>query len=158
MTGLDLVSSSVPPAIPSPALGCSSEALLRSATIPGVASGLAVGRLGVLHHVGGSVVASDGLGVGGGVAAGGAGGSSGGGLSLGSEVVVEAVETLGLGTVEVEPPVADEVVLVEESSVGTEEAVLGQTTLAVGGADVEHLALGLGVGVVTWNKTLCCSI
>ena len=37
------------------------------------------------------------------------------------------VTHLGGGAVEVEPPVADEVVLVEEGSVGTEEAVLGQT-------------------------------
>ena len=37
------------------------------------------------------------------------------------------VTHLGGGAVEVEPPVADEVVLVEEGAVGTEEAVLGQT-------------------------------
>ena len=70
---------------------------------------------------------------------------------LGSDLVVEAVEILGGGTVEVEPPVADEVVLVEESSVGTEEAVLGQTSSSVSSADVESLALSLGVSVVTWK-------
>ena len=37
------------------------------------------------------------------------------------------VTHLGGGAVEVEPPIADEVVLVEEGSVGTEEAVLSQT-------------------------------
>ena len=68
---------------------------------------------------------------------------------LGSDLVVETVEILGGGTVKVEPPVADEVVLVEESSVGTEEAVLGQTSSSVSSADVEDLALSLGVSVVT---------
>ena len=83
--------------------------------------------LGVLHDIGGSIVSSDGSGVRGGVAASGAGGCSGGGLSLGGDLLVQAVQTLGLSAVEVEPPVADEVVLVEDGSVGTEEAVLGQT-------------------------------
>merc|ERR550539_1176155 len=68
---------------------------------------------------------------------------------LGGDLVVEAVEVLGGGAVEVEPPVADEVVLVEEGSVGTEEAVLGQTSGSVSSADVESLTLSLGVGVVT---------
>merc|ERR550539_721601 len=68
---------------------------------------------------------------------------------LGGDLVVEAVEVLGGGAVEVEPPVADEVVLVEESSVGTEEAVLGQTSGPVSSTDVESLALSLGVSVVT---------
>ena len=69
-----------------------------------------------------------------------------------SDLVVEGVELLSGGAVEVEPPVADEVVLVEESSVGAEEAVLGEAASSVSGADVESLALGLGVGVVTWVK------
>ena len=73
-------------------------------------------------------------------------------LALGGNLVVQGVERLGLGAVKVEPPVADEVVLVEDGAVGTEEAVLGQTALAVSGTDVEHLALGLGVGVVTYKK------
>ena len=132
----------------SPATGWLVEGDLGTSPVPRVPGGLAVGGLGVLDHVHGGVVSADGLGVGGGVAAGGAGGSAGSGLSLSGEVVVEAVETLGLGAVEVEPPVADEVVLVEDGSVGAEEAVLGQTTGAVSGADVEDLALGLGVGVV----------
>ena len=37
------------------------------------------------------------------------------------------VTHLGGGAVDVEPPVTDEIVLVEEGAVGTEEAVLGQT-------------------------------
>ena len=78
--------------------------------------------------------------------------SSAQGVSLGSVLIIETVEVLGGGAVEVEPPVADEVVLVEESSVGAEEAVLGEAASSVGGADVESLALGLGVSVVTWVK------
>ena len=83
--------------------------------------------------------------------------SSAQGVSLGSVLIIEAVEVLGGGAVEVEPPVADEVVLVEESPVGAEEAVLGQTSGAVSGADMESLALGLGVRVVTFNKLLGAS-
>ena len=78
--------------------------------------------------------------------------SSAQGVSLGSVLIIEAVEVLGGGAVEVEPPVADEVVLVEESSVGAEEAVLGEATSSVSGADVESLALGLGVRVVTYRE------
>jgi len=75
------------------------------------------------------------------------GGISGG--TFGGDLVVAAVQTFGLGAVEVEPPVADEVVLVEDGSVGAQEAVLAKTAQTVGSANVEHLALGLGVGVVT---------
>ncbi len=46
-------------------------------------------------------------------------------------------------------PVTDEVVLVEDGAVGAEEAVLGEAALAIGGANVEDLALGLGVGIIT---------
>ena len=71
-------------------------------------------------------------------------------VSLSSDLVIEAVEILGSGAVKVEPPVTDEVVLVEEGSVGAEEAVLCEATGAVSSADVEGLALSLGVRVVTW--------
>ena len=70
-------------------------------------------------------------------------------FSLCGDLVVEGVEVLSGGAVEVEPPVADEVVLVEEGSVGAEEAVLGETSGTISCADVERLALGLGVRVVT---------
>ena len=76
---------------------------------------------------------------------------AGQGVPLGGDLVVQTPEVLGGGAVEVEPPVADEVVLVEESTVGTEEAVLGQTSGSVSSADVESLALSLGVSVVTWK-------
>ena len=74
--------------------------------------------------------------------------SRGEGVSLSSILVIEAVEVLGCGAVKVEPPVADEVVLVEEGSVGAEEAVLGETAGSVSCADVEGLAFGLWVSVV----------
>ena len=72
-------------------------------------------------------------------------------VSFGCDLVVEGVEVFGGGAIKVEPPVADEVVLVQESSVGAEEAVLGEPTGAIGRADVECLALGLRVRVVTWR-------
>ena len=71
------------------------------------------------------------------------------GLSLSGDVVIEAVEVLGDGAVHVEPPVADEVLLVEEGPVGAEEAVPGETPGTVTSADVECLAVGLRVSVVS---------
>ena len=71
------------------------------------------------------------------------------GLLLGTDVIIDGVKGFGLGTVKVEPPVADEVVLVEDGSVGAEEGVLGEATVAISGTDVEHLAEGLRVGVVS---------
>ena len=70
-------------------------------------------------------------------------------VSGGRDLVVERVERLSLGAVHVEPPVADEVRLVEEGAVGTEERVLAQTRSSVAGADVERLALRLRVRVVS---------
>ena len=97
----------------------------------------------------------------------------GDGLALGPDVVVEAVETLGLGAVEVEPPVTDEVLLVEDGAVGAEESkkiwkliihlnserlealmnirdlrVFGESTKTISCANVESLAFRLGVSVV----------
>ena len=48
-----------------------------------------------------------------------------GGL-LGGDVLIEAVEALWQGTVHIEPPVTDKVLLVEQGAVGAEEAVPGQ--------------------------------
>ena len=129
-----------------PALSGCVERHLGPPSVPGIAGGLTIGGLGVLDDINRGVITSDGGGVGGGIAA--LGGGGGGGLALGCEVVIEAVETLGLGAVKVEPPVADEVVLVEHGSVGAEETVLGETSGSVGCADVEDLALSLRVGVV----------
>ena len=76
----------------------------------------------------------------------------GGGLTLGGDLIVQRIEAGGLRAIEVEPPIADEVVLVEDGSVGAEERVLGEAALTVGGANVEHLALSLGIGVITCGK------
>ena len=57
-----------------------------------------------------------------------------------------------LWTVDVEPPVADEVLLVEDGSIGAEEAVLGKSASTIVPADVERLALCLRVGVVAFSK------
>ena len=45
--------------------------------------------------------------------------------TLSGEVVIEAVKAFVLGAVKVEPPVADEVVLVKHGAIGAEEDVLG---------------------------------
>ena len=138
-------SSLASPATPPPA---AAAALLGAAAVPGIAGRLAVCRLRVLDHIDRRVVSADGGGVRGGVLALGGGGGAGR-VTLGSDLIIERVETLRRSAVEVEPPVADEVVLVEESSVGAEEAVLGKTTSTVGGANVEDLAFSFGVGVVS---------
>ena len=57
-----------------------------------------------------------------------------------------------LGAVHIEPPVANEVLLVEDSPVGAEEAVLGESSPTVISAYVERLALCLRVGVVAFTK------
>ena len=53
-----------------------------------------------------------------------------------------------LRTVNIEPPVTDEILLVEQSAIGTEEAVLDQRVAAVLGTDVEGLAVSVCVSVV----------
>ena len=59
---------------------------------------------------------------------------------LGSYLVVEGVESLSKGAVHVEPPVADEVLLVEDCSVGTQERVGDQVAVDVTqGTEVERL-------------------
>ena len=69
-------------------------------------------------------------------------------LSLCGNLIVQRPEVFRGGAVHVEPPVADEVLLLEEGAVGAEEGELGQARVAVVGADVESLALRLGVAVV----------
>ena len=83
------------------------------------------------------------------------GGGLGSLLALSLDLVVDGVETLGLGAVEVEPPIADEVLLVEDGAVGAEEGegaqvgLLGVVLVDAVDADVEGLALGVDVGVVS---------
>ena len=69
--------------------------------------------------------------------------------ALGQHLVIDPVLGGSLGTVHVEPPVADEVLLVEDRPVGAEEAVGDQATLSVPqGAEMEHLTLGVRVCVL----------
>ena len=70
------------------------------------------------------------------------------GLPVRGHLLVQRVEAASEAAVHVEPPVAHEVLLVEQRAVGAEEAVLGEAAAAVSTADVEDLALGLGVSVV----------
>jgi len=77
------------------------------------------------------------------------GGGLRGGLGFSADLIVAPVQALGLGAVKVEPPIADEVLLVEDGSVGAEEGLGGQAAETVRDAHVEGLALGVGVGVVS---------
>ena len=56
-----------------------------------------------------------------------------------------------LTAVHIEPPVADEVLLVEQGSVGAEEAVLDQGASAIIATDVESLAVCVLIGVVPFD-------
>jgi len=58
-------------------------------------------------------------------------------------------KSFSFGAVEVKPPITDEVVLIEDGSVWTEETVLGKTSLTVSSADMEDLAFSLRVSIVT---------
>ena len=59
------------------------------------------------------------------------------------------------GAVHIEPPVADKVLLVEQSAVWAEEAVLGQLVVeGEVGAHVEGLAVGLRVSVVALDSAV----
>lgn len=74
--------------------------------------------------------------------------AQGSGLSLGGDFVVPRVKGFGLSAVKVEPPIADEVLLVEDGAVGAEQGLGAEGAQTVGDAHVEHLAFGGGVGVV----------
>ena len=63
-----------------------------------------------------------------------------------------------LRAVHIEPPVADEVLLVEDGPVGAEEAVLGESAPTIVPAYVERLALRLRVGVVAFTKGECANV
>ena len=71
------------------------------------------------------------------------------GCLLCCDLLVDGVVRLRQGAVHVEPPVTDEVLLVEQSPIGAEETVLGQTTVSEVGTNVEWLAVSLWVSVVT---------
>ena len=51
------------------------------------------------------------------------------GLPGGVQLVIERIEMFSLVTVDIEPPVTDKVLLLKQSSIGAEEAVLGQSVV-----------------------------
>ena len=65
--------------------------------------------------------------------------------------LVECIKVGGCSAVDVVPPVADKVLLVENGSVGAQKAVFRQTTVGIRGTDVKDLTFSLGIGVVTCN-------
>ena len=71
------------------------------------------------------------------------------GLPLCSNLVIERVERLCQGAVNIEPPVANEILLVHQSPIGAEEAELVKAAVAVAAADVEGLALSLWASAVS---------
>ena len=143
MKDLSLLSSALSPSL---SLIGESTKVLWTSSISGVSGGLAIGSLGILNDISRSIISTNRSRVRRGVAS--LWFISSSSLSLGSDLIIQSIETLGFSAVKVEPPVTDEVVLVEDGSVGAEEGVLGQATLAVSGTDVENLALRLGVSVV----------
>ena len=66
-------------------------------------------------------------------------------MDLYPENVVEAVEGVCQGAVDIEPPVAGEVLLVEDRAVGAEQLEVGEGGVegVLVHADVEHLAVSL---------------
>lgn len=77
-----------------------------------------------------------------------------GGLSFGLEFSIFGLgQRLSFGAVKIEPPVANEVPLVENGTVGTQEGVLGESARAVITADVEDLAFSLRVSVVAFKSS-----
>jgi len=70
-------------------------------------------------------------------------------ITFSGNVVIEAVKAFGLGTVKVEPPITDKVVLVENSSVGTEERVLGKASLTISSTNMEDLTFSFRISIIT---------
>jgi len=64
-------------------------------------------------------------------------------------ISVQGIEVLRLRAVHIEPPVTDEVLLVEEGPVRAEEAVLYQGATAIIPTDVESLAVCVLISIVT---------
>merc|ERR1712088_378791 len=77
------------------------------------------------------------------------GSSGGGGFTFSSNIFVQRVESFSFRAVEVEPPIADEIFLVEDGSVGAKEGVFGKASKTISGTHVECLAVGFGVGIVS---------
>ena len=66
-----------------------------------------------------------------------------------SNLIVQEIKVFRGGAIDIEPPVADKVLLIEEGSVGAEEGELCEASISIAGADVERLALPLCVCVIT---------
>ena len=132
---------------PSLSLIGESTKVLWTSSISGVSGGLAIGSLGILNDISRSIISTNRSRVRRGVAS--LWFISSVRLSLSSNLIIQSIETLGFSAVKVEPPVTDEVVLVEDGSVGAEEAVLGKTSSTISSADVEHLALGFWISIVS---------
>jgi len=71
-----------------------------------------------------------------------------------SNISIQRIQGLSQTAVNIKPPVTDEVLLVEEGTVGAEEAVLGEAIIAVVSTDVEGLAVSIGVSIVTLNLSI----
>jgi len=63
--------------------------------------------------------------------------------------LLDAVKLLSEGAVYIEPPVTDSHLLVEDCPVRAEEGILGEGAFSIASTDMEHLALGLWVSIVT---------
>ena len=61
---------------------------------------------------------------------------------------------LNLRAVHIKPPVTDEILLVEESTIRTQEAVLGQITSTKVSTNVEGLTLSFWVSIVSLYKAI----
>jgi hypothetical protein len=64
------------------------------------------------------------------------------------EILLHKCMIFYLGTVHVEPPVTDKILLIEQGPVGTQEGELEWTTYTIGYTNVELLALALGICIV----------
>ena len=68
-------------------------------------------------------------------------------------MVIESIKTFSLRAVKVKPPITNEVVLVEDGAIRAEEGIFGKATFAIVSTDVEDLALGLGISIITFEQS-----
>jgi len=73
----------------------------------------------------------------------------GGCFPLCCNLSIQGIQPLGLRAVKIKPPVTNEILLVENCSIGTEERVFGETSLAITCANVKDLTLGIRVTVIS---------
>ena len=70
-------------------------------------------------------------------------------LSLCCNVFIERIKGFCFGTIKIEPPITDEIILVEYSSIGAEERVLSKSSLTISSTDVKYLAVSFGISIVS---------